>query len=136
MKITNVEEYLKKHGVKPSYQRLRIFEYLIKYRNHPTVDNIYQELVLEIPTLSKTTVYNTLKLFLEKGLVQVLVIEGNEIRYDADVSTHAHFKCEECGKVYDLFMDLNIDNIAELKDFLVKERHIYFKGICKKCLKK
>ena len=54
--IENVGEYLKSHDIKPSYQRIKIFEYLVEHKNHPTVDMIYKALVDEIPTLSKTTV--------------------------------------------------------------------------------
>ncbi|NLW25350.1 MAG: transcriptional repressor [Clostridia bacterium] len=132
--MKNIEEYLKENGVKPSYQRIKIFEYLIKNKNHPKVETIFQELVQEIPTLSKTTVYNTLKLFLEKGIVQPILIEENEVRYDADITTHAHFKCEKCGEVYDFRVNLSQLKIEGLEEFQVKESHIYFKGICKKCL--
>ncbi|MCG8538436.1 MAG: transcriptional repressor [Clostridia bacterium] len=134
MMITNVGDYLKKYGIKPSLQRIKIFEYLINHRNHPTVDTIYRELVKEIPTLSKTTVYNTLNLFMEKDIVTVITIEENEARYDADTSFHGHFKCETCGNVYDF--NLNSSHIKDdiLKKFEIKERHVYFKGKCESCL--
>jgi len=136
MTINNVSEYLKEHDIKPSLQRIKIFEYLIHNENHPTVDTIYKELVKEIPTLSKTTVYNTLSLFMEKGIVRVITIEENETRYDADTDFHGHFKCEDCGKIMDF--DINIPQLNEdfLKDFNIKEKHIYFKGKCKSCLNK
>jgi Fe2+ or Zn2+ uptake regulation protein len=130
----SIEEYLKENGIKPSYQRIRIFDYLIQHKNHPTVDIIFKALVQEIPTLSKTTVYNTLKLFLEQGIVQLLVIEENETRYDADISTHGHFKCQECGHVYDIRINLSCVDLAELEIHRVNEQHIYFKGICNRCL--
>lgn len=131
---TNVSDYLKKHGIKPSLQRIRIFQYLINNRNHPTVDTIYQELVKDIPTLSKTTVYNTLNLFMEKNIVTVITIEENETRYDADVSLHGHFKCEKCGEVYDFNVDVPKLKDNMLKNFEIKEKHIYYKGICENCL--
>ena len=64
--VENVGEYLKENGIKPSYQRMKIYEFLLQNRIHPTVDTIYRALNKEIPTLSKTTVYNTLNLFIEK----------------------------------------------------------------------
>ncbi|MCG8501875.1 MAG: transcriptional repressor, partial [Firmicutes bacterium] len=70
--------YLKEYDIKPSYQRIKIFEYLRNTKSHPTVDEIFKEIVQEIPTLSKTTVYNTLSLFIEKGIVTVITIEENE----------------------------------------------------------
>lgn len=129
----DVSQYLKEHGIKPSYQRLRIFEYLKKNKSHPTVDEIYQEVVREIPTLSKTTVYNTLNLFIEKNVATVVTIEENETRYDADVSLHGHFKCKSCGKVYDFGVDISRLDFNELEGFQVEEKHLYFKGICNDC---
>jgi len=128
-----VEEFLKKHNIKPSYQRMKIYDYLVKYKSHPTADEIYQELADEIPTLSKTTVYNTLKLFLDKDIVQLITIEENENRYDADVSIHGHFKCLECGKVYDVWLDMANVEFENSDEFTIKESHIYFKGTCNKC---
>lgn len=136
MVIKDVGDYLKSHDIKPSLQRIKIFDYLVSNKSHPTVDTIYKDLVNEIPTLSKTTVYNTLNLFMKKNIVTIITIEENEARYDANTTLHGHFKCEVCGEVYDF--DLNIpqpkDNILE--GFETKERHIYFKGECKNCLKK
>ena len=129
-----VEEFLKQHDIKPSYQRMKIYDYLIEYRSHPTVDEIYQALVDEIPTLSKTTVYNTLKLFLDKEIVQLITIEENENRYDADVSIHGHFKCLECSSIYDIWLDMANMEFAGLDDFSINESHIYLKGSCNNCL--
>lgn len=135
-KINNVEEYLRSHGIKPSFQRIRVFDYLITNRNHPTVDMIYQELSKEIPTLSKTTVYNTLKLFVEKEITLLLTIEEGQARFDADTSLHGHFKCEQCAKVYDFDVAFEQMKISELERFQINENHVYFKGICEDCLKK
>ena len=136
LKIKNVGDYLKAHDIKPSYQRIKIFEYLIEKRNHPTVDMIYKELVPTIPTLSKTTVYNTLNLFIERKIAIVIIIEENETRYDADTSIHGHFKCGRCRKVYDLDFDVAKIDIADLDQHQVNEHHLYFKGICNECLAK
>lgn len=135
MNKKNPDKYLIEHGIKPSYQRLKIFEYLLEHETHPTVDEIYKYLSNEIPTLSKTTVYNTLNLFIEKGIVTVITIEEKETRYDANTSMHGHFKCRQCGNVYDFHTDLSYMDSDSLDGFKVEEKHIYFKGICKKCLK-
>ncbi|MBN2899663.1 MAG: transcriptional repressor [Clostridia bacterium] len=135
-KITNVGEFLKSNDIKPSYQRMRIFEYLLGSKDHPTVDMIYKELIGEIPTLSKTTVYNTLNLFVEHGIVSRITIEENETRYDADTAVHGHFKCEKCEKVLDFVTDLSVLNIQDIKEFQINQQHLYFRGICSDCLKK
>lgn len=90
------------HGIRPSLQRVLIYSYLCKNPIHPTVDTVYTALMPSIPTLSKTTVYNTLKLFCQHNLVQTLTIENDELRYDADLKDHLHFKCTHCGQVYDI----------------------------------
>ena len=131
--IGKVDIYLSEHGIKPSYQRIKVFDYLIKNKNHPTVDNIHKELIGEIPTLSKTTVYNTLKLFHEKGIVLIINIEDNETRFDADLSNHGHFKCKKCGEIYDFDLNENNLNLPSLNDYSIDEQHIYLKGICPKC---
>lgn len=135
MCIDNIIEHLKIHDIKPSYQRIKIFEYLLNKKTHPTVDEIYQEIVKEIPTLSKTTVYNTLSIFIQKGIVMMITIEENETRYDADITTHGHFKCSVCNKVYDI--PVNIDSMLSegAKDFEIKEYHIYLRGCCPNCKK-
>ena len=129
----SIKEFLKQNDIKPSYQRMKVYDYLIKHKSHPTVDEIYQALTDEIPTLSKTTVYNTLKLFLDKKIIQLITIEENENRYDADISIHGHFKCSECGKVYDVLLDITNMKFEGLDEFNIDESHVYFKGICNKC---
>ncbi len=133
IQIDNIQQHLKDHGIKPSLQRIRIFSYLMNSEKHPTVETIYKALVEEIPTLSKTTVYNTLKLFQEKGVAIVVNIENNEVRFDADTSFHGHFKCSVCGTVYDFLSSEKDTQNADLAGFEVHESHYYLKGICKNC---
>ena len=128
---------LLENDVKPTIQRIEILDFLLKNRIHPSVEDIYVELEDKIPTLSKTTVYNTLNLFRKKNLVQFLTIEENEIRFDIDVRPHAHFKCKVCGKIYDLdnhqFSDFNGKTV---EGHVVEETYIFLKGICKDCASK
>lgn len=134
--MEEAKKYLLRKEVNPSYQRLKILEYLIKSHSHPTADTIYVDLIKEIPTLSKTTVYNTLNLFQERRIVLGLTIEENEIRYDSITKPHGHFKCTCCGAVFDISVEcpcLTDDTVCEHK---ITERHLYLKGTCKNCLKK
>lgn len=131
--IQDVGDYLKQNGIKPSYQRIKIYEFLMGTKAHPTVDVIYKALVKDIPTLSKTTVYNTLNLFIENRIAQLITIEENETRYDADTSLHGHFKCTACGHVLDFHVDRELLNPVELEGYKVEEQHLYFKGLCAEC---
>ncbi|MEN8153467.1 MAG: transcriptional repressor [Acidobacteriota bacterium] len=131
--IKDIGKHLREHGIKPSYQRMKVFEYLVENKNHPTVDMIYQTLVKEIPTFSRTTVYNTLDLFIEKRLAIMITIDEKETRYDANTDVHSHFQCNSCGSIYDLDTDMGNVNIPGLYDHNVEEYHMYFKGTCSKC---
>lgn len=129
-----IPNYLTEHDIKPSYQRIKIFEYLYHEKNHPTVDLIYKTLSPEIPTLSKTTVYNTLKLFVDKGITSTVTIENNEVRYDADVSLHGHFKCKVCGVIVDIPLNVNQLELNEPEHYKIEETHVHLIGKCDKCL--
>jgi Fur family peroxide stress response transcriptional regulator len=132
-KIGNLAKILIEKNIKPSYQRIKILGYILNKKNHPTVDKIFSDLVKEIPTLSKATVYNTLDLFKEANLTRIVTIENNETRYDAKVSSHGHFKCESCGTIFDF--EVNIDSLPvfSLEHFKINEKNVYFKGVCPKC---
>ena len=65
-------ESLREKNIRPSIQRVSILNYLLEKKNHPTVDTIYEDLHPAIPTLSRTTVYNTLQMFKEYDLVSTL----------------------------------------------------------------
>ena len=125
--------YLKEHNIKPSTIRMKVLNYLFMNKTHPTVDDIYKSLKEEIPTLSKTSIYNTLDLFLEKGIVKVLSLQEKELRYDIDTNLHAHFKCEKCGKLYDFPISPNFFNDDHLDGFIINDRDIHLYGICREC---
>ena len=97
--VQGTREYLLKYNIKPSMQRIAIMDYLMVHRVHPTADEIYNALYPTMPTLSKTTIYNTMKLFTEQGAVKALVIDEKNVRFDIDTSSHAHFMCLGCGCV-------------------------------------
>lgn len=131
--MTATEELLKSRGVRPSYQRVRILDYLAGTKEHPSVDAIYGALSPELPTLSRTTVYNTLSLFVAEGLVQPILIDGEELRYDADTRPHGHFRCRACGRVFDFALPsggLSPELPPGFKPELVQ---LYCLGLCPAC---
>lgn len=130
-----LKKILKDKGISPSVQRLKVYEYILSRRNHPSVDMIYDSIKDEIPTLSKTTVYNILKLFVKHNLIMPITIEGNELRFDSYIEQHVHFKCVKCGNIYDLDIDDEIFKKKDIDGNKILEHHIYLKGICKNCLK-
>ena len=135
MHIENVGDYLKKNGIKPSVQRMKIFQYLLDHHTHPTVDDIYNYLAPKLTTLSRTTIYNTVKIFVKAGIVSELNIDNSELRYDITTETHGHFKCDKCGKIYNFTADKAIES-SDLNGFKVTTTNILINGICKDCLDK
>lgn len=138
MVVNNIDVYLRDKGVKPSYQRKRIFEYMMNNHNHPSVNDIYEALINEIPTLSKATVYNTMNLFLEHKLIEVLPIDTNEARYDVfNPKEHGHFKCDACGKIFDVNIKVNVEELSDdLAGFRVDSEVYNFHGVCRECQEK
>ncbi|MDR3653867.1 MAG: transcriptional repressor [Paludibacter sp.] len=128
-------QYLRQFSIKPSVQRSAVMNFLLKNRIHPTIDEIYLALSPSMPTLSKTTVYNTLDLFVEKGAVRALAIDEKNARYDVDISAHAHFKCRSCGSIHDIFdLNANMYQLPENKSFKIDSIEISYFGICEHCI--
>lgn len=137
MILANTHKYLVEKGVKPSQQRIAVMGYLLENKTHPTADEIYSALLERMPTLSKTTVYNSLKILAEYGAVQVLDIDGKNARFDGDTSPHAHFMCKGCGCIYDLPLeDVTFVKSEHIDNLTVTDVFLYMKGYCKDCLEK
>ena len=125
---------LKEKNIRLSHQRLKVLAYLCQHLCHPTVDQIYQALRREVPTLSRTTVYNTLEILVEAGLVRVVTIEDTQARYDINTHEHGHFKCNSCGFVYDFAVEIGALPTQGLEGARVDAKDVYFRGTCSKCL--
>ncbi|WP_028309683.1 Fur family transcriptional regulator [Desulfitibacter alkalitolerans] len=130
----NLSNELINKNVRPSHQRMMVLDYLVKNQCHPTVEQIFNDLKSKLPTLSKSTVYNILNLFLEAGLIKTVVGEDQEARYDIITESHGHFKCITCETIYNF--NVNIDDFTsdDLKEFHIASKDVYFKGTCPRCL--
>ncbi len=127
-------EILSNHNIKPSLPRVLIYDYLRQHRTHPTVDEIYSSLSKRVPTLSKTTVYNTVKLLSSAGIIKTITIEEQQARYDAGTELHGHFLCTECGGVFDF--DTSLPDSRLPHGFNVKTQEVYYTGTCGHCSQK
>ncbi len=124
-------EILQQHGIRPSLTRVIIYDYLRAHRTHPTADEIYQALSPTAPTLSKTTVYNTVKLLSASGVIKTITIEEQQARFDACTDIHGHGLCTKCGKVFDFDTALPKMSLPEGFDILATE--VYCTGTCMDC---
>ena len=121
-------------GIRPSVQRLAIYEYVRKSKAHPTAEMVYEALHNELGSLSLTTVYNTLKLYTDAGLILMLNIDDVFLHYDGDTSVHAHFRCNSCGAIHDLPVKSDCSSWFDgSEDFQITDVQLYLKGLCKNC---
>lgn len=137
MERSEAIKILTDHGIKPSVQRVEIMSYLLTHHTHPTVEEIHNSLCKRMPTLSRTTVYNTLRMFAEYKAAQMITIDDHRVCYDGMTKPHAHFYCKRCGKVTDI-MNIEITDKVKAENIsgnVIDETHIYYKGVCAECNK-
>lgn len=132
-----LREELIKAGIRPSVQRLAIFEYVRQSCEHPTAEVVYEALCDELGSLSLTTVYNTLKLFVDAGLISMLTIDDTFRCFDGNRCCHAHFRCDRCGRIVDLQMKKDFLSLVEgLDAYSINDAQLYLKGLCPACKNK
>lgn len=129
---------LREHGLQPSKARVAIYEWLTSHPVHPTVDVVYSALRPHMQTLSRTTVYNVLHAFVECGLAEKVHSEDLELRYDGNISRHAHFKCTQCGALTDLgpIPEAVSQEVGLPDGFLPRTTAVTLWGLCPKCAMK
>lgn len=88
-----------------------------------------------MPKLSRTTVYNTLRMLSEEKAAQMLTIDEHRVCYDGNVASHVHFYCKKCEKVIDLMDEKapHLDSAVNIEGNIVEEEQLYYKGICAAC---
>ena len=124
-------------GIRPSLQRIEIMRYLLTHPTHPTIDEIFMELKKRIPTVSRTTIYNTLRMFSEKGGELMITIDEHNVCYDGTTTPHAHFSCKVCGRVFDMpDMHPPTPQSTAIEGFSIDDAQLYYKGVCADCQRK
>ena len=133
MTLTRIAQMMGDRGLRPTTQRLAVYDYLYRHRIHPSAEMVYDALVAQYPTFSRTTVYNSLHALVQAGLVQELAMDTEERRYDADVALHGHFHCRGCGGIADFPLDASVVHSLVPEGFSVQNQGIYFSGLCPAC---
>ena len=119
-----------------SKQRELIYENLKARCDHPTAEIIYTELKKDNPGLSLGTVYRNLNFLADAKMIRKLDVGQTTVHFDADLSAHHHFICNEWQQVYDIFYDDEvISNDAQKQtEHRIERTDLVFSGTCKKCL--
>lgn len=127
---------LREKGFKITLQRTAILKYLDGNTSHPSVDDIYRDVLREFPGMSLATVYNTLETLEQINEIQVLCFDSSRRYYDPDTSSHHHAFCEKCKCIKDVFVDYS-DAVVLPEDvsssFLAEQTSVFFKGKCSQC---
>jgi Fur family iron response transcriptional regulator len=98
----SVAERLRAHGITPTHQRTQIANVLFERCEHLTADRILGLVNARYAESSKATVYNTLKLFVEKKLIRELIVDSTCVMYDPNIEPHHHFYDVETGRLTDI----------------------------------
>lgn len=103
--------------------------------DHPTAEMVLEKARVELPALSLGTAYRVLKDMAKNGEIREVVCKDAPSRFDKTTVNHGHFTCVKCGKVKDVFFNLDkIDkSIVDFGDDIVLESQIFFRGICSDC---
>jgi Fe2+ or Zn2+ uptake regulation protein len=117
------------HGIQPTPQRIAVAEYVLNTVNHPTADEVWMNVRDRCPTLSRATVYNTLNLFAEKGLLRMQSLKEGVAVFDPHVAPHHHLIDDETGKVFDVPWDaVKVTGEKALDGFEVREYQVVLRG--------
>ncbi len=128
---------LKNAGLKLTPQRLAILELLADNLTHPTAAAIYQQLQSRFPTMSQTTVYNTLDSLVKLGLIHEIGRVGDDAaHYDSDTDPHVNVVCQNCGKIIDMPADdqvPSLEMVAKRSGFEIHGARLVYYGLCATC---
>ncbi|HOO75488.1 MAG: transcriptional repressor [Thermotogae bacterium] len=123
---------LKKSSVRITPNRLLVAEIIFNSKNHPSIDEIHTDIIRSGRNISFTSVYNIIKMFQTAGIVKEIKSKDRS-RYDGNISTHSHFICKNCGRVFDIDDDFICTSPERVMGMLVENVELTYYGICSEC---
>ena len=127
---------LKAKGLRVTPQRFAVYANLLSRTDHPTVEQLLVDLNQYCPVSSQATIYSSLQALHAAGLIREVLLEAGVSRYDAKVSPHHHFHCQECGSIEDINWDaLPVVEFDRLRIGLQPHTYeITVRGCCDRCI--
>ena len=120
---------LRIHGINPSAQRVAVAQYVLHTDEHPSADEVWTRVRERFPVVSLATVYNTLHLFVEKGLLRQFVLREGRVVFDPRTDDHHHFIDEDSGTIHDVPWDaIEVSDVSKLDGFEVREYQVVMRG--------
>lgn len=105
MEQKNIINLLEAKSIKPTIHRIIILDYIIKSKQHPTAEMIYSDIKQDFPTISLATVYNTLEVLEQTGLVRSIKFQHDICRFDFASNDHLHIYVSDTNEIIDLYDD-------------------------------
>lgn len=133
-----IAEALRNSGYKATPQRITIVETILRSKSHPSAEEIYEQVFRTHPTISLSTVYNTLNILRDMDFIKEITFKG-KTRYDPNIRMHVNLICENCSRIFDVedsAITEHIDRISKKQGFRFKVQHVDFYGTCRSCLTK
>lgn len=125
----DVVHALESHGIQPSAQRVAVAQYVLHTSDHPSADVVWSNVQKTFPMISRATVYNTLNLFVEKGLLRELHLSPDAVLFDPNTDRHHHFIDDHTGEIVDIpWNQLAVSNIKPPPGFDVREYQVVMRG--------
>ncbi len=124
-------QLLQAHDIQPSAQRMAVGEYVLQTEEHPSADQVWARVKARFPLVSRATVYNTLNLFVEKGLLRELILAEGRIVFDPNTGPHHHFIDDATGTIVDVpWNEVEVCNVEDLaaKGYQVREYQVVMRG--------
>ena len=120
---------LEEHGIKPSAQRVAVAQYVLHTDEHPSADEVWKRVQQHFPMVSRATVYNTLNLFVKRGLLRQFAITEGRVVFDPNVDRHHHFIDDTSGAIHDIPWDaIAVSDVATLDGYDVREFQVVLRG--------
>lgn len=128
---------LRQAGLRVTPQRIAICRALAETATHPTAQALFEQLSAQFATLSRATVYNTLETLAQVGLAQQLVVTGDgAMRFDANLTPHAHLVCTRCHRVEDYddpSLAAIVDDVSRKSGYRLRGLCVFYHGVCPHC---
>ena len=122
-------QILSENGVRATPQRIAVVDYVLTTDAHPTADEVFANVKATCPTISRATVYNTLNLLVDKGLLLAKVLREGVVVFDPRREAHHHFIDDETGRIYDVPWEaVTVRGEESLEGFNVREYQVVMRG--------
>jgi Fe2+ or Zn2+ uptake regulation protein len=134
--MENLVQRLRDHGIAVTPQRLAVMATLEKRWDHPSAEHIYREVRRQLPSISFNTVYKTLEVLCQKGMVAKVNPLHEMARYDSKTELHAHLICQQCHHIVDLDWEADafpLLALAERHGFQLDYPSLTIWGLCPRC---